>query len=319
MLRKRIVVAMLPLFMTVMDASMVLGQGFPNKPVRIVTSSAGGTSDFTARLVAQGIAGPLGQQVIVDNRGSGLMQAEIVMRAPPDGYNLLIAGSTFMTFPLLQNAPYDAVRDFAAITLVEMAPSIVTVHPSVAAKSVKDLIALAKGKPGALNYGASGRGGSSHMATELFKSMAGVNIVYVPYKGSGLATTGLLAGEVQMGIFDPSQVMPHGQSGKLRLLAVTSAQPSALAPGLPTVAASGVPGYEAVGMTGLFAPAKTPAALITRLNQEVVRYLRTPEAKEAFLKSGVEVVGNTPEQFAAAVKAEIDRKAKLIKDIGLRE
>ena len=318
MLLPNIVAATFSLTMLVLGAGVASGQDYPNKPVRIVTSSAGGSSDFTARLVAQGISGPLGQQVIVDNRASGVIQAEIVSRAPPNGYTLLIAGGTFLTFPLLQKAPYDPVRDFAPITLVEMAASVVTVHPAVPVKSVKELIALAKARPGELNYGASGKGGSSHMATELFKSMAGVNMVYVSYKGTGAAVTGLLSGEVQVAIFDPGMVLPHAKSGRLRALAVTSAQPSALAPGLPTVAASGVPGYEAAGITGLFAPAKTPAAIVARLNQEVVRFLRTPEAKEAFFKGGVEVVGNSPEQFAAAIKAGMDRTTKLIRDAGIK-
>jgi tripartite-type tricarboxylate transporter receptor subunit TctC len=316
MLRLRIFASMFPLAMTVMDAGVA--QDYPSKPLRIVTSSAGSSSDITARVVAQGLSGQLGQPVIVDNRGSGLYQAEVTSRAVPDGYTLMIAGGTFLTWPLMQkNPPYDPVRDFEPITLVETAISVVTVHPSVPVKSIKELIAYAKAKPGALNYGASGIGGSSHMATELFKSMAGVDMVYVPYKGSGAATNALLAGEVQVGIFDPVQVLAHAKAGKLRVLASTGAQPSELAPGLPTVAASGLPGYEAYGITGLFAPAKTPAAFIDILNQAAVRFLRTPEAKNTFLKMGVEVVGNSPQQFAAAMKAEMDRKSKLIKEIGL--
>jgi tripartite-type tricarboxylate transporter receptor subunit TctC len=318
MLRQCMTALIFPLAITVINASVVYGQDYPVRPIRVVTGSVGGSSDFTARLLAQGISGPLGQQVIIDNRANGLMRAEMISKAPPDGYNLLLAGGTFLTVPLLEKVTYDPVRDFAPITLVEMSPSIVAVHPSVPAKSIKELIAFAKAKPGGVNYGGSGLGGTAHLATELFNSMAGIKMVYVPYKGTGQAVSGLISGEVQVIIVSATVAEPHNKTGKLRSLAVTSLQPSALAPGLPTVSGSGVSGYESVGITGLFAPAKTPAVVIKKLNQELVRFLRTPAATEAFLKSGVEIVGNSPEQFAASIKTEMDRMSKLIKDIGLR-
>jgi len=192
------------------------------------------------------------------------------------------------------------------------------VHPSVPVKSVKELVAMAKAKPGALNYSSPGNGTTQHLAMELFKSMAGVNIVHVPYKGGAPSIAALLGGEAQLTITDVANVGTHGKAGKLRALAVTSAQPSVLAPGLPTIAASGVPGYEAVSMTGMFAPAKTPDAIIKRLNQEAVRVLNQPDVKEKFLTAQVEVVASLPEQFAAIIKSEIAKMGKVIKDADLK-
>ncbi len=266
----------------VLFAEGATGQEYPNKPLRFIASGIGGGSDFTARLIGQGISGPLGQSVIVENRG-GVLQGEIVAKSPPDGYTVLVAGGQAFITPLLQKASYDPEKDFAAVTLTDTSPNILTVHPSVPAKSVKELIALAKARPGELNYGSTAAGGSIHLATELFKSMAGVNLVNIPYKATGLAVNDLMGGQVHLMISTALSVTPQMKSGRLRGLAVTSAQPSVLAPGLPTIAAAGLPGYEAVGITGAYVPAKTPAAIINRLNQEMVRYLNTPDAKEKFL------------------------------------
>ena len=296
----------------------VFGQTFPNKPIRIITSGVGGGGDFTARLIAQGISVTLGQPVIVDNRGSGFLPGEVAYKAPPDGYTLLVQGGVAWVYPLLRKAPYDAVRDFSPISLLERTVFIVSVNPSVPAKSVSELIALAKARPGELNFGSGSVGSTNHLAVELFASMAGINIVHVPSKGAALAITAQIGGETQLTIFDSGLVLPHVKSGKLRALAVTSAEATALAPGLPTVAASGLPGYEATGMTGMWAPAKTPAAIISRLNQEVVRALNRPDVKERFLNAGVETVGTSPEQFAAIIKSDIARLSKLIKDAGIK-
>ena len=293
-------------------------QEYPTRPVRIVTSGAGGSSDFTARQIAQGISGSLGQQVVVENRGSGINPGAITAKASPDGYTLLLAGGTFLTFPLLQKTPYDPVKDFSPVTIVERGANIILVHPTLPAKSVKELIALAKAKPDELNYASTGIGSPTHLATELFKSMAGVKIVHVPYNGNQQAITDLIGGRMQLMFLAVSPAAPHIKAGSLRPLAVTSTQPSALAPGVPTVAASGLPGYESVQMTTIFAPAKTRAAVINRLNQDIVRFLNTPETKEKFLAAGIEVVGSSSEQLAIAMKAEIDRLSKLIKDIGIR-
>jgi len=296
---------------------VVSGQEYPSKSIRIVTAAAGGGSDFTSRVVAQGISGPLGQPVIVDNR-TAILAAEAVLKAPPDGYTLLVTGTSFWVGPLLQKAPYDAVRDFAAVVQIAREINLVAVHPSVPAKSVKELIALAKARPGELNYALTVVGSSNHLSAELFKSMAGVNIVGIAYKGSAAGITALISGEVQLSINDAGLVSPHVKSGRLRALAVTSAEPSALVPTLPTVAASGLPGYEAVSMTGLWAPAKTPGTILNRLNQEIVRFLRTAEAKEKFLNNGAETVGSSPEQFASTIISDIAKWGKVIKDAGIK-
>jgi tripartite-type tricarboxylate transporter receptor subunit TctC len=242
-----------------------------------------------------------------------------VSKAPPDGYTLLIDAASFWIGPLLQETPYDPVKDFAPVTLTDSAPNVLVVNPSLPVKSVKELIALAKARPGELNYGSSSTGSTPHLAAELFNMMAGVKIVRVPFKGSGPAVISLLGGQVQLMFATAGSVAPHVKSGRLRALAVASLQPSALAPGLPTIAASGVPGYEAVAFEGMFAPAKTPVAIIDRLNQEIVRVLNRAEVKERFFNAGVETVGSTPEEFAAAIKSNVAKWGKLIKDAGIRD
>jgi tripartite-type tricarboxylate transporter receptor subunit TctC len=270
-----------------------------------------------ARVVAQGISGPLGQQVIVDNRGDRIAQ-EIVAKAAPDGYTFHVTGTGFWVEPLLRKLSYDPVRDFSPITLATMSPNILLVHPSFPAKSVKELIALAKSKPGGLNYASAGIGGAAHLAGELFKALAGIDIIHIPYKGAGAALTAMMGGEVQLMLVSAGSAVPPIKAGKLVALAVTSGQPSALAPGLPTVAASGLPGYEAVSMVSIFAPAKTPVVLINRLNREIVSLLNRAEEKERLFNAGAEVVASTPEELAAKMKQEIARLSKVIKDAGIR-
>ena len=299
-------------------AAVASGQDYPVKPIRVVTASAGGGSDFVARQVAQGISGPLGQPVIVDNRGSGVLPGEFAAKAPPDGYTLLINGGSTWLLPLLQSSPYDGVRDFSPISIISRNVNVFVVHPSVPAHSIKELIALAKAKPGQLNYSLSSIGGGGHLAAELFKAMAGVNIVSVAYKGTSPAVTGAVAGEVQFTVADAALAAPHMKSGKLRALAVTSAEPTTLVPGLPTVAASGLPGYEAIGVTGMLGPAKMPRTVINRLNQEVLRFLKVPDVKERLLNAGEETIGSTPEQFADKIAADISKIGKLIKDLGIK-
>jgi len=302
-----------------LGAGAACGQEYPNRAIRIITAAAGGGSDFIARVIAQGISGPLGQQIIIDNRGTGVLAGEAASRAPADGYTLTVQGGAFWIAPLLRKTPYDPVRDFAPISLIVREVNILAVNPSLPVQSVQELIAYAKANPGKLNYSSPGIGSTTHLASELLKSMAGINIVHVPYQGNQPAITAMMAGEVQMAIFDAGLIAPHAKTGKLRALAVTSAEPSALTPGLPTMAASGLPGYESIGMTGIFAAGdKTPKAIIVRLNQEILRFLGKPEIKEQFLKSGVEMVGSSPEQFAGAVRLDIIKMGKLIKDIDLR-
>lgn len=301
----------------VLSAGMVCGQSYPTKTIRIVTTEAGSGTDFGARLIAQGISGPLGQPVIVDNRG-GVMPGEIVAKAPPDGYTLLHNGSAHWLLPFLQeNLSRDPVRDFSPIAISDRSPNVLVVQPAFAAKSVQELIALAKAKPGALNYARAAPGGPTHLSAELFKSMAGINIVPIPYKGGGPAVLGLLSGQAQLMFAPSSTVMQHVKSGKLRGLAVTTIQPSALFPDLPTMAAAGLSGYESAAMFGLFAPAGTPVAIIKRLNQEIVRVLHRPDVKERFFNAGAETVGSSPEEFAATVKSEMAKWGKVIKASGI--
>jgi tripartite-type tricarboxylate transporter receptor subunit TctC len=318
MLIARFVARVVSVCLVLFATGTVSGQDYPNKPIRIVAGAAGGGGDFAARIVAQGIAGPLGQQVIVDNRAAPILAAEFVSKAPADGSTLYVSGNSIWIAPLLQKTPYDAVRDFAPVTVIVREVSVVVVHPSLPVKSIKELIALTKAKPGELNYGSAGIGSIAHLAGELFKSMAGVNLEVVQYKGGAAAITALISGEVQSAILDPRLAAPHVKSGKLRALAVTSATPSLAVPGLPTVSASGVPGYEAIGMTSMLAPAKTPAAIVNRLHQEIVRALNLPDVKEKFLNSGAETVGSSPEQFAATIKSEIAKWDKVIKDTGIK-
>ena len=290
---------------------------YPAKPIRIICATPGASGDFSARLIAQGLTVNLGQQVIVDNR-AGYASIEAVARAAPDGYTLLVYGSTLWTVPLMEAASWDAQRDFAPVALLNSTPSTVVVHPSLPVRSVKALIAFAKSRPGELNYGSAPPGSSQHLASELFKAMAGVNIVNVPYKSSGAAQIGLLGGEVHM-MFPPvGSVVGHIKSGRVRLLAVASAQPSAFLPGVPTVAAAGLPGYEFSTVVALFAPAATPETLITRLNQEIARVLNRPEIRQRFMNEGLEAASGPPQQLADTIRVESARFAKLIKDAGLR-
>ena len=317
MLLSRFVAWMFPVCLTISGVNLVAAQDYPNKTIRIITGSAGGGSDFNARTIAQGISGPLGQPVIVENRVS-LSLGEAGSKAPPDGYLLTVQGGSLWVVTLLQKMPYDVVRDFAPIALISRDVNILAVHPSVPVKSVKELIALIKARPGALNYGSGNPGSPSHLAGELFKSMSGVDIVHVAYKGVASAVTALITGEVQLIILDSALIEPHAKSGRLRALAVTSAEPSALTPGLPTVSATGLPGYEMVGLAGVWAPAKTPAAVINRLNQEIVKYLNQPEAKQRFLSVGEEVIAGSAEQTAAFIKSDMAKWAKLIKDADIK-
>ena len=304
-------------FALVLGAGVAFSQTYPNKSIRIVTAEIGGSGDIATRTIAQEISGPLGQPVIVDNRGSGFITGEIVASAAPDGYTLLFASSALWVTPLLRKTPYDPIKDFAPIALLVTAPNLLVVHPSLPAKSVKELIDLAKAKPGVLNYASSLPGTTNHLAAELFKSMAGVNIVGINYKGGGPGMNDLLGGHVQMMFVSTGLGTPHLKSGKLRALGVTSLQPSALAPGLPTVA-SGLPGFEVASVVGSFAPAKTPAMIINRLNQEIVRALNRSEVKEKYLSIGVETVGSSPAELTAKMKSEVTRLGKVIRDAGIK-
>jgi len=303
---------------------MVVGSGaansqdYPNKPVRIVTPPAGAGNDFVARVIAQGLSASLGQQLVVDNRPAGVV-GELVAKAPPDGYTLLAIGSVLWLTPFLQdNVGYDTVKDFAPISVTGTSVNILVVHPSIGVNSVKELIAMARSKPGQLNFATGGTGSSNHLAAELFKSMAGIDLVRIPYKGSGPALNDLVSGQVQIMFPTTAAGLPHVKSGRLRALGVTSLKPSALAPGLPTVAESGVPGYESIVMYALFAPARTPTPIIKRLNSDLAQYLKSPAGTERMFNAGIESVGSTPNELAIAMKSEMTRMGKVIKDARIR-
>lgn len=299
-------------------ASPLAAQEYPAKPVRIVTGLAGGAADVFARLLGQGLPAQLGQPIVIDNRGGGLIPGDVIAKAPPDGYNLLLTGGNLWITALLQEAPYDAERDFAPISELVRTATILAVSSSLPATSVKELIALAKARPGVLNYSAGQIGGAAHLAGELFKNMAGVNIVHVPFKGNPQQITALLAGEVQLTFADVGLLLPHAKAGRIRALAVTTPQPSAMAPGLPTVAASGLPGYTSGAVYGLWAPAKTARPIIERLNVETVKLLRTNDAKQKLFAAGADVVASTPEEFAATIRADIAMWGKLIREVGIK-
>jgi tripartite-type tricarboxylate transporter receptor subunit TctC len=280
----------------------------------------GGGNDLVSRLIAQGISGPLGQQVIVENRSGGLVAGEAAARAAPDGYTLLVMSGSLWVGPLVRRkVPYDVQRDFIPITLADRAPNILVVHPSLPVKSVRELIAFAKARPGALNFSSAGTAASSHLSGELFKAMSGISVVNIQYKAHSQEMIDLIAGRIHMAFSNPQTSQAYIKAGKLRALAVTSPQPSALVPGLPTIAASGLPGYESESFHAAFAPAKTPDAIVRRLNQEIVNALRAPETKELLLSSGVESVGSSPEELVALLKADIARWGKVIREAGIRE
>ena len=305
----------------VVVAATSQAQEYPTRTVRLVTSEAGGGLDFAARLIGQGLSANLGQQFITDNRGGagGAIAIETVMKAPPDGATLLVYGSSVWMLPIMRaSTVWDPQRDFSPVTLAVTSPNMLVVHPSVEVSSVKELIALARRKPGEITYASSGSGSTAHLATELFKSMAGVDLIHVPFKGSGPALTAMLGGQTQVMFSIAAAAIPHVKASRLKALAVTSSAPSALLPGLPTVAAAGLPGYESGTLMCIFAPAGTPPAIVGKLNQEIVRVLRQPETRDKFLGVGAEVVGSSIEQLTVAMKADAQRMGKVIRDANIR-
>ncbi len=302
--------------------SAAFAQDYPVRPLRMLAPEPGGGNEVAGRIIAQALVDGLGQQVVIENRGgaAGAIAGEIVAKAQPDGYTVLYYGSSIWLLPLLRRGvPFDPVRDFAPVSLATRAPFFLFVHPSLPAKNVRELVALAKAQPGKLNYGSAGSGSATHLSAELFKLVAGVNIERVPYKGSGLAATALAAGEIQMLFGSASLGLANAKSGRVRVLGVGAAQPSPLAPDVPTMAAAGLPGYEAASLSGMFAPAKTPAHLIRRLNQEIVRAMARPDVKERFLNAAIEAIGSTPEEFGAVVKADMAKWGRVIQAAGIHD
>jgi tripartite-type tricarboxylate transporter receptor subunit TctC len=286
--------------------------GFPSRPLRIVTNEAGAGLDITARLIAQGLTPVLGQQVIVENRGGGggIIAAEVAARATPDGYTLLWHNNVVWTQPLLNRAAHAPLRDLAPLTLGLTTPNLLVVPPTVPVRTTGELLALARARPGTLNVASGGNGSPTHLAAELFRRTAGIDVVHVPYKGSGPAITALMAGEAQF-------MLCVAQAG-LRVLAVSSDKPSALLPGVPTIAESGVPGYRAAALQGMFVPAKTPAPLLARLYRETVAVMTRPDSRDRFLALGSEVVAGTPGEFAAVIRDDTTRLARLIREAGIK-
>jgi len=298
-------------------------QEYPRKAIRLIVPFApGGGNDTVARAIAQSAGASLGQPVVVDNRAGagGMLGAELAAKSPPDGYTLFLGGvgSHAVNPNLHAKLPYDPVKDFAPITLIASAPSVLVVNPSLPARTLAEFTALAKASPGRINYASNGNGSSAQLAAVLYESMAGVQMVHVPYKGLAPALVDLLAGEVQAMFSSVVAIVPNIKAGRLRALAVTGKRRAALLPEVPTLDESGVPGYEAGSWYGILAPAGTPQAVVAKLHEAIVRALAQPEVRERLVSEGAEVIGSTPEAFAAHITAELARMGKLIRDAGIR-
>ncbi len=312
----------IPLIAFACFATVASAATFPERPVRMIAASAaGGGTDIIARLLAQKMHDVWRQQLIVDNRpgGGGVIATDITVKAIPDGHTLLLQSVGIAYAPALyKNLPFNVQRDIAAITLVGSQPFVLAVHPGVAAKSVAELVQLAKTKPGQLQFASGGVSGASHLGSELFRVTAGINMVHVPYKGTGPGVTALLSGEVHMAIAGVSTMLPHAKTGKVRALAVTGAQRSPAAPDLPTVAENGLPGYAFDVWYGLFTSAKTPRALLSKINADTNVALRDTETVKRFAAAGVDVLGGSLDETAKYLRAEMLKWAKVIHEAGIR-
>ena len=302
-------------------APLAAAQSYPSKPIRLVVPLApGGGGDIVARLIAQKISEPLGQTVIVDNRpgGSTIIGTEVVARSAPDGYTLVMATSSHGINPSLYKLPFDPVKDFSGVAFIGTSPMMLTVHPNVPAKTVKDLVAIAKASPGKLNYASSGTASIVHLAGELFNLSAGVKTVHIPYKGTGPALNDLLGGQIDMMFASPVPTIPHVKAGRLRAIAMASTQRSPAMPDLPTVAEAGFPGFEAATYFIVLGPANLPPAVVNRLNTEMVKAAQLADVKERLSSQGASVVGGTPQQAMAHIESEIARWSKVVKAAGIK-
>lgn len=312
--------------LTVLAAAAAQAQtpgAYPLRPLRIIVPFApGGNVDLVARAVAQRLTESLGQQVLVDNRpgASGLVGTHLVAKSVPDGYTVLAMANTFAVVPsLMANPGYDPLKDFAAISLTCRVPQVLVVNPALPARSVKDLVALARARPGEISYASAGTGGTGHMAAELFNRHAGLKMLHVPYKGNAQAIVDVISGQVTMMFDQVSTSAPHIQAGKLRALAVTSLKRSPLFPNLPTIDESGVPKFEDITFNGLVAPAGTPREILARLHAEVTKAVRFPELHQRFLERGVELAASaSPEDFTAYIRTEFVKKARLAREAGIK-
>jgi tripartite-type tricarboxylate transporter receptor subunit TctC len=305
-----------------LGASVHAAETYPVRPVRmIVPYGPGGNADIQARYIAERLTDVLGKQVVADNRAgaNGMIGMDLAARSPADGYTLLLVANTFTVNPgLYPKVPYDTVKDFQPITLVGDTPLLFIGNPTVAASSVKEVVALAKSRPGQLNYGTSGGGSPSHLAAALFEVMTGVKLVHVPYKGMAPSNVAVMAGEIQLGFPSMTSVLPHVKAGKLKAFAITVKSRSALAPAIPTMEEAGVPGYEASIWNGLLAPAGTPRPIVNRLNEAVAQILKSPQAHERYANVGAEIRYNSPEEFAALIRSDVAKWAKVIRARGIR-
>lgn len=304
-----------------LTAPELFAQNYPTRPIRLVIPyPPGGGADNVARVFAQKLSESLGQQIVIDNRGgaAGIIGAEIVAKSKPDGYTLLDDSSSRAVNPALHKLPFDTVKDFTPVGMIVVNPNILVVHPSLPVKTVRELIALAKAHPGRITYASSGIGSAPHMGVELFKYLAKVDMVHVPYKGGGPALADLIGGHVQLLIPNIASGLPHVKSGKLRGIAVTSTKRSRSMPELPTVAESGLPGYELHEWNALFAPAGTAPEIIAKLNTELAKVLALPEVQERFFQMGAEAAPGTPEQLGAYVNSELAKWAKVVKDMKIK-
>ena len=320
--RARPLVCVATLCAALICAAGAHAQGYPTRPIRvIVTFPPGGGTDIVARMIAQKLSDTLGVQLVVDNRGGagGTIGTDLIANAPADGYTIgVVSGSHAINPSLYRNLPYDTLRDFTPVTMLVAGPGLLVVHPSVQAKSVRELIALAKAKRGQLNYASPGSGTPPHLAAELFKLLAGVDFVHVPYKGNAQALTDLIAGQVSLSFPVIPAVLQHVSGGRLRALAVTSAQRTGIMPELPTISESGLPGYESISWYALVLPAGAPSDIVTRLYQDTAKALQMPDVREKLAAQGLDAVGSRPEQLAAALRTEIAKWAKVVKASGAR-
>jgi tripartite-type tricarboxylate transporter receptor subunit TctC len=304
-------------------SASAFAQDYPSKPIRlIVPFAAGGGNDNIARLVGKPLTDSVGQPLVIDNRpgAGGVLGAELAAKAPPDGYTLFLGGvgSHALNPNLIEKLPYDPIRDFAPVILLAQAPLILVVHPSVPARTFSEFVAYARSNPGKLNFASNGNGSSAQLAAVMFDSMAGVEMVHVPYKGLAPALTDLLSGQVQLMFSSVVAILPHIKAGKLRALAVTGAKRMPSLPEVPTVAESGFPGYEASSWYGILAPAGTPRQIVAKLNAEFSKALGQPEVRSSLLADGAEPVGGSSESFAAYIRSEKERMGKLIRDTHIR-
>jgi tripartite-type tricarboxylate transporter receptor subunit TctC len=303
-------------------ATPVFAQTYPVKPMRMIVPFApGGGTDVIARYVAAGMTESMGRQIIVDNRAgaNGIIGTEIVARSAPDGYTLLFVSSPHsVNASLYPKLPYDTLRDFAPVSMVATSPYVLVVHPSLPVRNVKELLALAKAKPDELTYGSGGTGSSAQLAAELFKQMAGVKLREIPYKGAGPALLAVVSGETSVVFGNALTVKPHIQNGRLRALGIASQQRSPSAPEMPTIAESGVPGFHADAVLGVLVPARTPRAIVERLNSEIHKTMRQPGAVDAMRNVGVEIALSTPEEFGRIIESEMQRWGKLVRTLKLK-